>query len=126
MPTSRFFKSNLQPSANNASKGSQPQARTRPRLSKEVLAILRARRQAATEKYQVALREAYTAIEQQIAAIAEAHGKKVQCVRGDLHMAAQISLNRHSRKSPWNAFIWKKSADEKENNPDRGNVPLAN
>jgi hypothetical protein len=95
-------------------------------LSKEVLAILRARRQAASEKYQDALSEAYTVIEQQIAVIAEAHGKKVQRVRGDLHMAAQISLKRHSRRSSWNAFIWKKSADEKENNPDGGNVLLAN
>jgi len=88
--------------------------------------MLRVRRQAASEKYQNALQEAYTIIERQIATIAEAHGKKVQRVRADLHMAPQTSLNRHSRKSSYNAFIWKKSKEEKENNAEGGNVLLAN
>ncbi|KAF8345221.1 hypothetical protein F5887DRAFT_834432, partial [Amanita rubescens] len=96
------------------------QPRVRPRLSKELLAMLRARRQAASERYQNALHEAYTVIEQQIATIAEAHGKKVQRVWADLHMAAQTSLNRHSRKSSYNAFLWKKSKEEKENNAEEG------
>ncbi|KAF8347284.1 hypothetical protein F5887DRAFT_1072796 [Amanita rubescens] len=84
--------------------------------------MLRARRQAASERYQNALHEAYTVIEQQIATIAEAHGKKVQRVRADLHMAAQTSLNRHSRKSSYNAFLWKKSKEEKENNAEEGGI----
>ncbi|KAF8333787.1 hypothetical protein F5887DRAFT_1079958 [Amanita rubescens] len=84
--------------------------------------MLRARRQAASERYQNALHEAYTVIEQQIATIAEAHGKKVQRVWADLHMAAQTSLNRHSRKSSYNAFLWKKSKEEKENNAEEGGI----
>ncbi|KAF8327672.1 hypothetical protein F5887DRAFT_827391, partial [Amanita rubescens] len=98
-------------------------ARARPPrapLSKEHLAVLRASRQIASGKYQEAIREACALIEEKIAAIAQAHGKRVRRVRGDVHMGAQVSLRRHSRRSGWNAFMWMEAKKDKENRVENG------
>lgn len=122
MPASRFFSTPLQASAKNV-----PRARIRQRtqLDKEELAVLRVSRRNASGRYQDAIREACTVIEQKIAAIAQAHGKSVNRVRADVHMAPRVSLNRHSRRSPWNAFMWMQSKKEKENNVENGKFYLA-
>lgn len=115
MPTGRFFKT-----AAEAPSGNTPKTRRREIISREARVALKARRQESSEKYRKALHEAYADNEQRIRAIASDHSKSHKRVQSDLHMAAPVSLNTHSRKSTWNAFCWKKSQD-KENN---GNTSL--
>ena len=111
-----FVKTAIEVPSNNASK-----RRPRTAISKEARLILKAHRREASEKYQKDLHEAYADGEQRIRAIASAHAKSDRRVRNDLHMAPRVSLGSHSKKSPWNAFCWKKS-QEKENN---GKPPLS-
>jgi hypothetical protein len=73
-------------------------------------------------KYQDAIHEACAVIENKIAAIAEAHGKSVKCVRGDVHMGAQVSFKRHSHQSSWNAFMWMEAKKDKENRVEDGRL----
>ena len=120
MPASRFYSTALPPSA--SSKSQALAHRPHASVNKENLAILRASRQIASGKYQDAIREACTVIENKIAAIAEAHGKSVKRVRGDIHMGAQVSLKQHSRQSGWNAFMWMEAKKDKENRVEDGRL----
>ena len=115
MPKGRFVKTAIEAPSNNA-----PKRHPRTIISKEAHLVLKASRQEASDKYQKALHEAYADGEQRIRAIASDNAKSDRRVRNDLHMAPPVSLNSRSKKSPWNAFCWKKS-QEKENN---GKSPL--
>ena len=109
MPKTWFLKTNVAALSGNA-----PECHHHIEVSKEVHTTLTAARQEAVAKYQQDLQNAFSVVEQEIKIIVNTHAKSMRCVRSDLHITPQTSMNSHSKKSAWNAFCWKKS-QEKEN-----------
>jgi hypothetical protein len=107
----RFFHTSTQPTESN----SQKKHSSRPKLGKDAQAELTAHRQAASASYQKALNSIWAKMDTDTAGIAQEHGKSICKVNQDLHLGRQISLERYSKQNAWNAYIWKKRQENKEN-----------
>lgn len=86
-----FFRTSVPASSRKPGK---PQLRNR--LSKEARVAITAARHEASAKYQNALENAYTDVEQKIKVIAGAHSKSVQRVKAELYMAPTVLVTSHS------------------------------
>jgi hypothetical protein len=106
-----FFQTQIQPTQKNNKK----RTGVRPRLSKEAQDALTACRRAAAASYQEALGDVWAKLDQDTKELAGKFHKSINKVSNDLHMGRQVSLKRHSKRSAWNAFCWKKSLENKEN-----------
>lgn len=112
----RFYKATQQASARNAPR----RAKGLPKITKEGRAVLNARRKESSAKYHEALEQAWASLEETISRIATDHRKSIRRVESDLRLGRPVSLQQHSRKSAWNAFLWKKCLEEKENISENG------
>ncbi|KAK2460043.1 hypothetical protein APHAL10511_007966 [Amanita phalloides] len=92
------------------------------KISKERQAALNAHRKESTMKYEAALDQAWGKVTEMIAQIAVEHNRSIRHVETDLRLGHTISLHRHSKKNPWNAFFWKKCKEEKENRDKNGTI----
>jgi hypothetical protein len=113
----RFFESQIQPTQKNRKKRTS----TRPQLNKEAQDALTAHHRAAAAGYQEVLDGVWAKLDGDAKNVASQFHKSINKVSNDLHMGRQVSLNRHSKLSAWNAFCWKKSQENKENANANGN-----
>ena len=109
-----FFHTSAKPTESNPKK----KCSSRPKLDKNARAELTACQQAASAGYQKALDSMWAKIDTDTADIAKDHGNSIRKVNQDLHLGRQISLERHSKENAWNAYIWKKGQQNKENTGD--------
>jgi hypothetical protein len=84
---------------------------TRIRLSKDARAAVTGRQREAARRYKKDLDTAWAQIDDATQNIATTHNKSVRHVQGQFHMGRILSHGKHSKISPWNAFMWKKGKD---------------
>ena len=94
----------------------------RIKLSKEARIALRKQRKESAERYQNAMKDAWSKINETVGDLATAHHRPMQRVEADLHMGGQLIRRRHYKTNPWNAFLWHQSQDFE--NDARGKLVL--
>ena len=86
---------------------------TRTHVSKDARVAAVARRREASHKYKMGLDDAWIQMDKTIENLATQHQKSVKQVRQQLHLGRSFARGRHSKNSYWNAFLWKKGQDHK-------------
>src|SRR6266550_122084 len=105
------FQTSIQPMQQNT----QTRTYKRPALSAEVRASATKERQAAAKAYSNAIDGLWSKMREEAESIAIEHKKSFRKVSSNIHMIPTVSLGKHSKISPWNAFLWDERRAEKEN-----------
>lgn len=98
--------------SSRSTQGAKPRKARRPKLSKEAHEALRERRRASAEKFDTALRAAWSTIDGITDNLATSHHKSIRRVQSELHMGSLLTRKRHSKTNAWNAFLWKASQEK--------------
>ncbi|TDL13891.1 hypothetical protein BD410DRAFT_846538 [Rickenella mellea] len=97
-------------------------------MSKEARECANARRRDASDAYHKNLDKVWFDIQDTVEDLAKGHNKSINAVQTDLRLGrGRIARPRREKTSAWNAFMWKKAQEKRdENGESSGRKSLAN
>jgi len=114
--------SGAQPTS-RTTKGAGPKAQ-KLKLTKKACTELYTRCKASHKNYVQALKDATKKINDIMSEVAKTNHKGIRQVAQDLHFEGHLSQKHHQKPNTWNAFLWSKS-QEKKNNGMASNLSLS-
>ena len=103
------------PTSKSSRKRTQPVVRkyTRIRLSRDARAAISARQKEALRRFQEGIQTTWRDIDKNAETLAATHHKSVKYVQNQLYMGRQMVRAKRKKRSTWNAFIWKKGEERR-------------